>query len=97
MRKPFGHRLDACGEITGLSDAQAKSRHRELCDAVDAAMGHMRYGPNCDRDGVAKSRAYDIDDPTEAQIADCIGCLEPEDDIGIVGFRPLHFRRQGRL
>ena len=97
LREPFGHRLDAGGEIAGFADAQAKAGEGELGHAMHAAMGDMGDRPDDDRDGIAQPRADRVDQAAKAQITDRIGRLEPEDDIGIVGFRPVHLGRQSGL
>ena len=37
-REPFGHRLDAGGEIARFADAEPEAHRRELGDRVDAAV-----------------------------------------------------------
>lgn len=97
LREPVGHRLDAGGEVAALADAEAEARGGEAGDAGGKAMRHMPGGPDDDRDRIAQPRPDHVDNAAEADIADRIGNLEPEDDRGKVGLGPAEFGDQSRL
>jgi hypothetical protein len=60
-------------------------------------MRHMADGPDHDGDGVTRPRAEFVDDAPEAEIAQRIGQLEPEDDGGIGVLIPAEFGLQRGL
>ena len=51
-------------------------------------MGDMGERPDHEGDGIAEARADQVDQPAEADIADRISGLEPEDDVGEVDLGP---------
>ena len=57
----------------------------------------MRDRPDGEGDCIADPRADQIDDAPEAQIADRVGELEPDDDVGIGRLRPPELVLDRRL
>src|SRR3546814_7292373 len=57
----------------------------------------MADRPDDDGDGIADARTEHVDEAAEADIADRIGDLEPEDEGREVGLGPAHLALQRRL
>ena len=53
--------------------------------------------PERERDRITDAGADPVDDRAEAEVTDCVGGLEPEHDVGILGLGPLQLGLQGRL
>ena len=57
-------------------------------------MGDMGERPDHEGDRIAEAGADQVDEPAEADIADRISGLEPEDDVGEIGLGPAEVALQ---
>ncbi len=97
LRKPLGDRLHAGGEIARFAEAQGEAGDHEDAWRCWPRRAPWRRCPRWRGERIAEARAEFVDHPPEDEVADRVGELEGEDDVGVGGLVPAIFGLQRRL
>src|SRR3546814_2836815 len=74
--------------ISRFADAEHEADGAEAEGRTHRAVEDVRDRPQGEGECIAQPRADLVDQPAETEIADRIGRLKPQHDVGIIGFGP---------
>ena len=91
LREPFGHGLEACGEVGRLAQAENEHGHAEGDDGIRRAGQHGGETPQDDREGEPFAGTEAVGQPAGGNQADRVGGLKARHNVAVLDTIPADF------